>query len=106
MIMETIKKVIEKQTKLSLNERSRKREYLFARALYYKLCKEETAYSLQKIGASLGFSHANVMHSINKIYPEIKEYDTDSYYAYLKCKKLTKELKKQQFDLLNNAIND
>ena len=46
------------------------------------------------------------MHSINKIYPEIKEYDTDSYYAYLKCVKLTEALKKQQFDLLKEAIND
>ena len=34
MIMETIKKVIEKETKLSLSVRSRKREYLCARALY------------------------------------------------------------------------
>jgi chromosomal replication initiation ATPase DnaA len=106
MIMETIKKVIEKETKLSLSVRSRKREYLFARALYYKLCKEETAYSLQKIGDSLGFSHANVMHSINKIYPEIKKYDTDSYYAYLKCQNLTKKIKEQQFNLLNEAINE
>ena len=104
--METIKCVREQETKLPYTVRSRKREYLFARALYYKLCKEQTNNSLEKIGASLGFSHANVMHSINKIYPEIKEYDTDSYYAYLKCKKLTKELKKQQFDLLNNAINN
>jgi len=106
MIMETIKCVIEQETKLCLTVRSRKREYLFARALYYKLCKEQTNNSLEKIGASLGFSHANVMHSINKIYPEIKEYDTDSYYAYLKCKKLTKKLKQQQFDLLNEAINN
>ena len=56
MIMETIKKVIEKETKLSLSVRSRKREYLFARALYYKLCKEETAYSLQKIGELLSIA--------------------------------------------------
>ena len=46
------------------------------------------------------------MHSINKIYPEIKEYDTDSYFAYLKCKNLTKKLKEQQLNLLNEAINE
>ncbi len=106
MIMETIKSIIEKETKLSLNVKSRKREYIFARALYFKLCKEQTSNTLEKIGKSIGFSHANVMHSINKIYPEIKMYDTDSYYAYLKCVKLTEALKKQQFDLLKEAIND
>tara|TARA_R110000772_G_scaffold181601_1_gene292911 strand:+ start:1273 stop:1587 length:315 start_codon:yes stop_codon:yes gene_type:complete len=104
--METIKSVIEQETKLCLNVKSRKREYIFARALYFKLCKEQTSASLEKIGASLGFSHSNVIYSINKIYPEIKKYDTDSYYAYLKCLKLTEQLKKYQFDLLNKALNN
>lgn len=46
----------------------RGREQVYARALYYGLCRELTAMSLQTVGDTLGQDHATALHAITKIY--------------------------------------
>jgi hypothetical protein len=61
-----LKKVIQEITGVDINEVSRKREIIEARAVYYKILKQiDKKKSLQSIGASVGKDHATVLHSLN-----------------------------------------
>lgn len=61
-----LKKVIQEITGLDINEVSRKREIIEARAVYYKILKQiDKKKSLKSIGASVGKDHATVLHSLN-----------------------------------------
>ena len=60
-----LKKVIQEITGVDINEVSRKREIIEARAVYYKILKQiDKKKSLQSIGASVGKNHATVLHSL------------------------------------------
>ena len=60
-----LKKVIQEITGVDINEVSRKREIIEARAVYYKILKQiDKKKSLKSIGASVGKDHATVLHSL------------------------------------------
>ena len=64
-ITKELKKVIQEITGVDINEVSRKREIIEARAVYYKILKQiDKNKSLQSIGASVGKDHATVLHSL------------------------------------------
>lgn len=60
---------------IDLSFRSRKRSNVYARAVYFKLCKEYTRLSLTDIGASVNVDHATVIHGINNVFPIVMQYD-------------------------------
>ena len=60
---------------IDLSFRSRKRSNVYARAVYFKLCKEYTRLSLTDIGASVNVDHATVIHGINNVFPLVMQYD-------------------------------
>ena len=61
-----LKKAIQEITGVDINEVTRKREIIEARAIYYKILKQiDKKKSLQSIGASVGKDHATVLHSLN-----------------------------------------
>lgn len=65
-ITSQLKKVIKEITGVDINEVSRKREIIEARAVYYKILKQiDKKKSLKSIGASVGKDHATVLHSLN-----------------------------------------
>jgi hypothetical protein len=60
-----LKKAIQEITGVDINEVSRKREIIEARAIYYKVLKQiDKKKSLKSIGASVGKDHATVLHSL------------------------------------------
>jgi hypothetical protein len=60
-----LKKAIQEITGVDINQVSRKREIIEARAIYYKILKQiDKKKSLQSIGASVGKDHATVLHSL------------------------------------------
>lgn len=64
-ITSQLKKVIKEITGVDINEVSRKREIIEARAVYYKILKQiDKKKSLKSIGASVGKNHATVLHSL------------------------------------------
>lgn len=64
-ITKELKKVIKEITGVDINEVSRKREIIEARAVYYKILKQiDKKKSLKSIGASVGKDHATVLHSL------------------------------------------
>jgi hypothetical protein len=65
-ITKELKKIIQEITGVDINEVSRKREIIEARAVYYKILKQiDKKKSLKSIGASVGKDHATVLHSLN-----------------------------------------
>jgi biotin operon repressor len=83
--MDEIRKIVQHYFKLDISEKSRRFDLVFARACYFKICRDLTENSYQKIGASLGKNHATVMHGI-KTLKDLVETDKDlenRYYTLL-----------------------
>lgn len=60
-----LKKAIQEITGVDVNEVTRRRETIEARAIYYKVLKQiDKKKSLKSIGASVGKDHATVLHSL------------------------------------------
>jgi hypothetical protein len=60
-----LKKAIQEITGVDINEVTRKRETIEARAIYYKVLKQiDKNKTLKAIGASVGKDHATVLHSL------------------------------------------
>ena len=66
---------IENCLNIDLSLRTRKRNYVYARAVYFKLCKEYTRLSLNDIALSINMDHASVLHAINNVFPLVMQYD-------------------------------
>jgi len=83
---ELIKSMIEQKCLVHLNKNTRKRNVVYARAIYFKLLKEFTKMTLESIGETVNRDHSSVLYGINKfeqlqfykepvlsVYEEIKE---------------------------------
>lgn len=62
--LKLLRKEVKEATGCNINNPRRKREYVYARALYYRLSKEFTTCSLSDIGKSVGKDHATVLHGL------------------------------------------
>lgn len=89
MRLEEIKEVVEQETNEQLDIRNRKREVVYARAVYFKLCKEHTRNSLARIGRSVGKDHATVLHGI-----KVFDYQIDVYEDAIEYKNIFLKLDK------------
>ncbi len=65
--MKKIKKIVNKHFNLKINKKTRQFEYVFARACYYKLCRDIAGLSFAKIGESVGKGHATVLHALKEL---------------------------------------
>lgn len=81
-----IRNAIEQRTGLNLASKNRRRELVYCRAVYFKLCRENTELSFHEISKTLGMSHCNVIHSLRNTFPLIMEceYKYRSMYEILK----------------------
>ena len=86
MRYEEIKETIEKQLDVKLNSRNRRRHFTYARAIYFKLCREYTELTLQELAESVGLTnHATVLRAINHtFYDAIYENRYKNYYDRFK----------------------
>ena len=65
-----IEKAVRDITKLDIRIRTRKREYVNARNLYYYLASELTIFSITQIARNIGMHHSSIIHH-NKNTPYI-----------------------------------
>ena len=102
-----IKKAVESAFNTCISVKSRKREIVYMRSIYYKLCKDFTNESLDAIGKQVNKDHATVLNGLKifdniidnfwekelfnvymniknhiktKISLEVKNYDADKFY--------------------------
>lgn len=117
MQMIQIQKLLIKLFKNDFRIRSRKRENVYQRAIYFKLCEDFTKCSLTDIGNSVGLDHATVIHS-RKIFENLKFWKEDFYLdTYKEGKRILrnrtgnnrkyihKTYKQKYIDLLHRHIN-
>jgi len=67
MNKETIKEIVQSYFEINISRTTRKRQYVEARAIYFKLCREFTQLSLEQIGKSVNRDHASVLHGVKSI---------------------------------------
>ena len=69
-------KAINRALKIDIKSKSRKREIVYARFIFYNKLRnsKERYYSFQNIGDFLGKDHATIIHGL-KQYDILKEYD-------------------------------
>ena len=60
---------------------SRKREYVFGRAVVYDILRKHLRMSLTDIAKVFNKNHATVLHSLNQL-PYLMKYDHDLQYTY------------------------
>ena len=80
-VIDKLKDIIRKETKLDVDTKTRKREIVEARALYLNILKElEPNRTLQNLADTLDLNHATVIHSLKsykyyeKFNPSLKTY--------------------------------
>lgn len=67
MNKQMIKEIVDNYFELNLKRNTRKRQYVEARAIFYKLCREFTKLSLEEIGEQVNRDHASVLHGIRSL---------------------------------------
>jgi len=67
MNKQMIKEIVDNYFELNLKRNTRKRQYVEARAIFYKLCREFTKLSLEEIGKQVDRDHASVLHGIRSL---------------------------------------
>lgn len=87
MCVELIKNLVESEFNLQLIRKTRRREYVEARAMYYMLLREKGRMTLSAISKTLDKDHATVLHAIKSL-GNWMSYDTNmkSIYANLEEK--------------------
>jgi len=103
MTLTEIQDYVQNQTGLDLTIKSRKRDYVYARAVYFYLCREYTPFSTEKIGDSLGKDHATVLHAIKKVIPIILRHEEALANVCLNFRDENKsyiDVKKRKLDLM------
>jgi predicted DNA-binding protein YlxM (UPF0122 family) len=101
---EQIKEAIEQRTGLKLDSKSRRRELTYCRAVYFKLCRENTEHSLSEISKTLGMSHCNVIYSLRNTFPLIMECEEkySTMYKILKSPSLIEDVQEKYIRLKEN----
>lgn len=103
MTLNQIQEYVQDQTGLDLTTKSRERDYVYARAVYFYLCREHTPFSTKKIGGSLGKDHATVLHAIKNVMPVVLRHEealTDVCLNFRDENKSYIDVKKKKLDLM------
>lgn len=67
---------------ISINRRTRKREYVLGRSIFYKLLRDNTGMSFQNIANTFKKNHATVLHSVKQL-EGYMEYDSSLRIDYI-----------------------
>ena len=118
MITKELKNIIRRETNIDLENKEtllcRDRDFIEARAMYYKLLRKYTNMTYTKIGKSVSKNHATILHACNNfdwwlkqdegllnVYTKVKEKFSD----YLGYEKVDKKLEYNLERLFENYID-
>ena len=76
----TIKKAVESVFNTKLSVKTRKRDVIYMRCIYYKLCRDLTFESLNSIGKQVNRDHATVLHGLKTFDNIINEFWEKEYF--------------------------
>jgi len=72
--MEELKKIVNRHFNLDINNNTRKERYVFARACYYKACRDYLNIPYHQISDSLNKNHATILWSLKSL-PDLLKYN-------------------------------
>jgi len=72
--MDIYRDIIERFYNIKLDDKSRLRKYIYARAMYYYICNKYTNYNTSEIGRTLNKCHATVLYGISQ-FPYMLKFD-------------------------------
>lgn len=75
MTPQEIKTLVEQETNNTLDTKTRKRDIVYTRAVYFKLCRIHTQKPLSDIGKTVNKNHATVLHGIQLFNTVLLEYE-------------------------------
>ena len=105
--MKKFREIIEKYFKIDISTKTRKLEYVYARAIYFTLCYEFTNAKVVEIAKSLNMNHATILHSL-KIFPYMLKHSSKlntDYFLIKELANINKKNKKIDVDKLVNMYN-
>src|SRR5210317_18832 len=70
----TLRNIVNREFRVSINTKSRKREVVDARSVYFSICYHNLNMTLTSIGKTLGKDHATVLWAVKKA-DQMYEYD-------------------------------
>jgi len=84
MILKNIAEMVGEELKIDLHQKNRKQPVIYARAIYYRLAREYTPYSLQRIADVFNKNHATALHGFKmfenfKIQPKLYAQELQAY---------------------------
>tara|TARA_Y100000766_G_scaffold132249_1_gene113735 strand:+ start:2766 stop:3215 length:450 start_codon:yes stop_codon:yes gene_type:complete len=106
MTSEKIKEIINERVNIDLTANTRERKHVYARSIYYKLCRELTKMKLHEIAATVNRNHASVLHGINNVFKIIKEYNDPMYEIYLDLTEKEMLPLRQKYEILTHKYNE
>lgn len=65
--MEKYLVVVNKHFNIDITEKTRRFDYVFARACYYKLCRDIGGFSYSSIARSIKKNHATILHGLKEL---------------------------------------
>ena len=77
-----IMNLVENELGYNISGKTRARQVVYGRAIYFKICKDRTNLSLQEIGETLNLHHATVLHSIRNVFPAFEMYNPEYMEIY------------------------
>ena len=105
MNKDTIKQIVESYFEISISRNTRKRQYVEARAIYFKLCRIFTQLSLEQIGKSVNRDHASVLHGVKSINTWVQvDKRMNNNMRILKNKIVNYQIEKDETVELNESI--
>ena len=105
MSVELIKNLVESEFNLKLKIKTRKREYVEARAMYYMLLRDKNKMSVCAIAKTPDKNYATVLHSLNAL-RNWMSYDTNIKSIYNTLEKKVDDIIRLHPDLFKVALTE
>lgn len=96
--LELLRKEIKNELRIDVCDSTRKREFVYARSLYFKLARELTKYSLDYIGNTVNKDHSTVLHGIKLFDETICKYEHNLMVLYYDIMEKYSEVEFNEYD--------
>jgi hypothetical protein len=106
MTLKDIADVVSNALEIDVRKRSRQREFVNARAVYYKIARDSTPFSLARMSRELGQDHASAIHYLNNIFPTLELYEKDTYKRYLALDRLAHRIHNKELDKIDVVVDN
>ena len=106
--LKELKRQIEKAIDEPIDTPNRKRHLTYARAVYFKIGREQLGHTYDYLGGTLNRDHATAIHSINVVFPfAMQEERFKTLYDVLKVeyKEEVEEVLEETLDTLNEKFD-